>query len=162
MLQEISQQEFLNFQNEWGKAVVNIGTHFLEKTDFKQAAINLVDQFYGYNEASVLFKPTRAQHKQFRLNAQSAVSYFVGNNPEYKEDTGFALQPWINIRFENSGFIYNGDCAVAMGNYFFTDLARQEKQVEYTLGVFRTKEGKLKINLHHSSLPYLHPKHPER
>lgn len=160
MSQEISQKELLNFQNDWGKEVVNIGKHFLGKTDYKQAAIKLVEQFYAYNEASVLFKPTRAQHKQFRLNAESAVSYFIGNNTKYDEDTGFALQPWTKVRFENSGFIYKGDCAISMGNYYFTDLAGQEKQVEYTLGVFRTKEGKLKINLHHSSLPYLHPKHP--
>lgn len=160
MSKKISQKEFLTFQNNWGEALVNIGKLFLEKTDFNLATDELVEQFYGYNEGPVLFKPTRAQHKQFRLNAQSAISYFIGNNTDYDEDTGFALQPWTKVRFENSAFIFKGDCAVAMGNYYFTDIAGQEKQVEYTIGVFRTKEGDLKINLHHSSLPYLHPKHP--
>lgn len=162
MLKQISKEEFLSFQKEWGKAVVDIGKYFLDKKDYKQATIELVEQFYGYHEGQVLFKPTRAQHKQFRLNAQSAISYFIGGDKTYNEDTGFALQPWTKVRFENGGFIFKGNCAVAMGNYYFTDLSGQDKQVEYTLGVFRTKDGTLKINLHHSSLPYLHPKHPKR
>lgn len=160
MSKEISKIEFIAFQNAWGEAVVNVGKHFIAKTDYKQAAVELVEQFYGYKESTVLFKPTRAQHIQFRLTAQSAISYFVGNDTNFGEDTGFALQPWTNVRFENADFVLKENYAVAMGNYYFTDRAGQEKQVEYTLGVFRSETGSLKINLHHSSLPYLHPKHP--
>lgn len=158
-LKEISQNEFLKFQEEWGAAVVNIGKLFIDKKEFKPAAIELVEHFYAYNEKAVLFKPTRAQHQQFRLSAKAAVSYFIGGDTEFDEDTGFALQPWVNVRFENGGFIFEGNSAVAMGNYFFTDIEGKEKQVEYTIGIFRTENGTLKINLHHSSLPYLHPKH---
>lgn len=156
---KISKSEVLGFQQQWGEAVVKVGKLYLEKTDYKKSAIELVKRFYGYQEGKVLFKPTRAQHVQFRVNAKSAVSYFIGNDAEYDEDTGFALQPWTNVRFDNSGFILNEDSAISMGNYFFTDLEGKEKQVEYTIGVFRSRNGSLKINLHHSSLPYLHPKH---
>lgn len=155
----ISKDEVLNFQNLWGDAVVKIGKLYMDKKDYRKATIKLVDQFYGYNEGTVLFKPTRAQHDQFRLNAKSAISYFIGNDPDYAEDTGFALQPWTNVRFKNNGFIFEENHAISMGNYFFTDLNGKEKRVEFTIGVFRTNEGGLKINLHHSSLPYLHPKH---
>jgi len=155
----ISKEEFLAFQKEWGHGVVNIGQLFLEKKDYRKAAIKLVDTFYGYNEGTVLFKPTRAQHNEFRLTAKSAISYFIGNDPEFAEDTGFALQPWTKVRFVNKGFIFTENYAVAMGNYFFTDLKNKEKKVEYTIGIFRSKNDELKINLHHSSIPYLHPKH---
>lgn len=143
----------------WGNAVVKIGKLHLDKKDYKEATIKLVDQFYGYNEGTVLFKPTLAQYNQLRLNAKSAISYFIGNNDEYKEDTGFALQPWTKVRFVNSGFIFGENHAVSMGNYFFTDIAGKDKMVQYTIGIFRTDDGELRINLHHSSLPYLHPKH---
>lgn len=157
MLVGVTKDEVLNFQNLWGDAVVKIGKLYLDKKDYREAAIELVEQFYGYNEGTVLFKPTRAQYNQFRLNAKSAISYFIGNDNEYDEDTGFALQPWTKVRFNNNGFIFGENHAISMGNYFFTDQKGKEKRVEFTIGVFRTKEGGLKMNLHHSSLPYLHP-----
>ena len=43
--------------------------------------------------------------------------------------------------------------AIAMGNYFFTDLKGNEAKVEYTFG-YKLVEGQLKIDLHHSSFPY--------
>jgi hypothetical protein len=44
--------------------------------------------------------------------------------------------------------------AIAMGNYYFTDLNGVETKVEYTFGYLRNSRGKLKIDVHHSSLPY--------
>ena len=41
-----------------------------------------------------------------------------------------------------------------MGNYFFTGPDGSDTKVEYTFGYVRGDDGKLKINLHHSSLPY--------
>lgn len=159
MVAGITKNEILDFQNSWGDALVKIGQLYLNKKDCQQAAIALVDQFYGYNEGTVLFKPTRAQYNKFRLSAKGAIAYFIGNDTDFDEDTGFALQPWTKVVFKNSGFIFGEAHAVSMGNYFFTDIEGKEKMVEYTIGVFRTDEGALKINLHHSSLPYLHPKH---
>ena len=154
MMDKISKEEVLNFQNDWGNAVVGVGKLYLEKKDYKEAAARLVERFYGYNEGPVLFKPTRAADIQFRGTREGAVSYFVGDNKHFDEDTGFALQPWTSVRFENSGFVLNADSAVAMGNYFFKTLEGDEKKVEYTMGVFRAGGGELKMNLHHSSMPF--------
>ena len=156
MMEKISKDEFLKFQNAWGKAVVGVGNLFQEKGDYKAAAVRLVEEFYGYNEGIVLFKPTRAAFKQFRDTKEGAISYFVGGNQNFEEDGGFALQPWTNVRFENSEIILNADSAIAMGNYFFKDLKGDEKKVEYTMGVCKSKDGRLKMNLHHSSLPFVH------
>ncbi len=59
------------------------------------------------------------------------------------------------VRFENSGTIIDSDSAISMGNYYFTDTnTGKETKVEYTFGYKKDKDGKLRINLHHSSLPY--------
>ena len=46
---------------------------------------------------------------------------------------------------------------MAMGNYFFTGPDGKEVKVEYTFGYVKDSAGNLKINLHHSSLPYAPP-----
>ena len=40
-----------------------------------------------------------------------------------------------------------------MGNYFFTDQRGVETKVEYTFGYIQDEEGRLRIQLHHSSIP---------
>merc|ERR1712087_291408 len=42
---------------------------------------------------------------------------------------------------------------MAMGNYYFTNSAGETK-VEYTFGYFLDAAGNLRINAHHSALPY--------
>ena len=82
------------------------------------------------------------------------MSYFVGGNGEYPEDKGFAIHPWTKVRFENAATFLHGDYAVAIGNYFFTQTDGTEVKVEYTFGYIKHENGNLKINLHHSSLPF--------
>jgi hypothetical protein len=150
----IQKNDIIEAQKLWGDAIVKIGQAFREKKVVKTLAENAVGEFYGYGLGPVLFKPTKASEKQFRLTFESAVSYFVGSNPNFPEDKGFALQPWKSVRFENAGFVISPDIAFAMGNYFFTDYDGVETKVEYTLGYQRAQNGKLKIVLHHSSIPY--------
>jgi hypothetical protein len=138
----------------WSEWAVKIGKTFLDGGDYFHQARQMIYLLYGYNEGVVLFKPTKAKEEQFRLDAESAVSYMIGGNDKYPEDHGFLLKPWINVRFENAGYIFREDYAITMGNYFFMNLKREEIKVEYTLGYFRSVDGSLKINLHHSSLPY--------
>ena len=154
MATQIGIQEIERAQQVWAAKITEIGKAFLKKQDYRKVTKNMVDELYGYQNGTVLFKPTRAQEKQFRLNIESALSYFIGDNPEYPEDEGFALQPWQSVRFENAGFILKENFAVAMGNYFFTDYEGKEVKVEYTIGYYRSTHGNLKINLHHSSLPF--------
>ena len=70
------------------------------------------------------------------------------------EDKGFAIQPWTKVRFDNTDFILEDNRAIAMGNYFFTDLDGNEAKVEYTFG-YKLVDGVLKIDLHHSSFPFV-------
>jgi len=63
------------------------------------------------------------------------------------------MAPWVNVRFENLNFILEENRAIVMGNYYFRALDNTEVKVEYTFG-YKLVSGKLKIDLHHSSIPY--------
>ena len=150
----ISKENVLDAQSQWGEGIVRIGADFIEKNDFTATARNHIENLYAYDISPVLFKPTKAAQDQFRSNKESALSYFVATNGVCAEDKGFAIQPWTKVRFENSEIITHGETAVAMGNYFFTDLEGNEVKVEYTFGYILDQEGKLRINVHHSSVPF--------
>jgi len=151
---EITENEIIEAQKMWGDGVVNIGSVYSSGGDYKDAATHHVDALYAYQLATVLFAPTKAAHVQFRLTREGAISYFAGGNNNFPEDKGFALAPWTKVRFENAGTSLHGDYAVALGNYYFTPKDGKEIKVEYTFGYFKDDDGKLRINLHHSTLPY--------
>ncbi len=150
----ITKEEVAQAQKVWGAGIVAIGKAFTDKGDYVKAAENHLDTLYAFEAGTVLFKPTKAADLQFRPDREGALSYFVGGNDKYGEDHGFAIHPWTKVRFENFATYIHGDYAVAMGNYFFTQTDGAEVKVEYTFGYFKDDNGNLKINLHHSSLPF--------
>lgn len=155
-LQCITEKEVIAAQIAWGEGIVKIGEVYSAGGDYRQAAIDHIDHFYAYDESLVLFKPTLASVEQFRPSFDGALSYFVGGNPSYPEDKGFAITPWSSVRWQNAG-ITNNICnmAVAMGNYYFTPAnGGEETKVEYTIGYIRDAEGQLKMTVHKSTIPY--------
>ena len=151
---DITKDEVIAAQQEWAKGIVNIGKAFVDKKDYEAAAREHISNLYAYEQGSVLFKPTKVSQKQFRGTFDEALSYFVATNGVCPEDKGFALTPWTAVRFENADFVLDGSIALAMGNYYFTDSNGNETKVEYTFGYIKDSSGKLRINLHHSSLPF--------
>lgn len=150
----ITQQEVENVQKTWGEGVVQIGALQSDRKECETYTQNFVDKLYDFDSKEVLFKPTKAAVKQFRINKEGAISYFIGSNSKYDEDKGFALQPWTKVRFENAAIILEENRVLAMGNYFFTGLDGVETKVEYTFGYSKKSNGELKIDVHHSSLPF--------
>ncbi|GAA4039853.1 phosphoribosyl-AMP cyclohydrolase [Parerythrobacter jejuensis] len=149
----ITAEEVTAAQQGWGEGIVNIGSVFTADGDFRQAATDHINTFYGYEDGmEILFKPTLAAEDQFRGTFDEALSYFVGT--EGTEDGGFAIAPYTAVRWENEGTILDGDSAMAMGNYYFTGTDGNETKVEYTFGYTKNDDGDLVINLHHSSLPF--------
>ncbi|MGK0363522.1 MAG: hypothetical protein ACI85O_000567 [Saprospiraceae bacterium] len=141
-------------QNEWGAGVVKIGSLKNNRTECKTFASNFLGKLYAFETGQVLFKPTKCAEEQFRPTKMKALSYFIaGENRACKEDKGFAINPWTKVRFENTGFILEEKRAIAMGNYFFTDLDGNEAKVEFTFG-YKLVDDSLKIDLHHSSFPF--------
>jgi len=153
----ISKEQVLEAQNQWGNGVVKIGSLKENRSECEAFASEFLDARYAFEKGSVLFKPTKCAIQQFRPSKPEALSYFIaGENRACNEDKGFAIQPWTKVRFENAGFILEENRAIAMGNYFFTDLDGNEAKVEYTFG-YKLIDGVLKIDLHHSSFPFPDP-----
>jgi len=150
----IKEAEVLSAQKKWGEGIVEIGKVAGNPAEATKKAESVISTLYGYKTGPVLFKPTKAAAIPFRLDPAAALSYFVSGNAAFPEDKGFALKPWTGVRFENNGVLLEGTTALAQGNYFFTDTDGKETKVEYTFGYFRDSEGQLRINLHHSSLPF--------
>ena len=149
----ITKQEVEAAQASWGAGIIRIGKAHSEGGDYVGAAQEHLKTLYGYHLGDVVFKPTLAAEAQFRNDVEGALSYFVGGNEKYAEDGGFAIKGWTNVRFENSDVIIDGNTALAMGNYFFTAPDGAEVKVEYTFGYIEDEKGKLRIQLHHSSMP---------
>lgn len=148
----LTQAEVTDLQTAWGEGIVNIGTIHTDGGDYRAAASEHIETFYAFGEGEVLFKPTLAAEDQFRGTFDEALSYFVGG--DIAEDGGFAIAPYTAVRWENEGTILNGDTAMSMGNYFFTQTDGSEVKVEYTFGYEMMEDGAAKIVLHHSSLPF--------
>ena len=150
----ITKEELKKIQNTWGEGVVKIGSLKHNRIECEKFTSEFLDNLYAFEMGDVLFKPTKCAIEQFRPTKSEALSYFIaGDDRACDEDKGFAIQPWTKVRFENSGFILEEERALSMGNYFFTDLNGDEAKVEYTFG-YKLIDGKLKIDLHHSSFPY--------
>ncbi|MDG1709918.1 MAG: hypothetical protein P8H05_01890 [Schleiferiaceae bacterium] len=152
----IIEKDVIQAQKLWGAGVVKIGSLKEQRSNCEDFTSAFLDDLYAFELGAVLFKPTKCEVEQFRPSKADALSYFIaGDNRACNEDKGFAIQPWTNVRFENSNFILEDNRAIAMGNYFFTDLDDNEAKVEYTFG-YKLVNQKLKIDLHHSSFPYSH------
>lgn len=149
-----TEQEVVQAQEAWGNGIVKIGSLKEDREATTKAAQEHLDTLYAFDLGEVLFKPTKCAVAQFRIDKVSALSYFIGGNSDYAEDHGFAINPWTAVRFENAAIILEENRAIAMGNYWFTDLDGNETKVEYTFGYKKDDAGNIKIDLHHSSLPF--------
>merc|ERR1712178_308919 len=157
----ISEEEVQDAQAAWANAIQNISKTYLDAGDYVAAAADAAGELYGYGHSKVLFKPTKAAEAQFRPSASDAMSYFVGHEAVvdgHAEDSGFAInggKGWSDVKFENHQTKLTGDVAIAMGNYHFTCAETGSKtKVEYTFGYKKGEDDKLRIFLHHSSVPF--------
>ena len=148
----ITEAEVAAIQQAWGEGIVAIGAAYTAGEDYSAAATAHIEHFYAYGAHPVLFKPTLAAEDQFRGSFDEALSYFVGGSIE--EDTGFAIAPYTNVRWENEATFIDSDSAMAMGNYYFTRTDGSDVKVEYSFGYVRGEDGALQIVPHHSSLPF--------
>ena len=153
----ISEADVLAAQGAWCNALVAINRAGEEKghAAARQLAGEVLDAAYGYNLGPVLFKPTLAAPPQtFRTTRDGALAYFVGGDPAFKDDTGFALKGWTACRAENAALHINGDVATSMGNVILTNKAGELTPVDKPWTFKKGDDGKLRIVVHHSSLPY--------
>lgn len=147
-------------QQAWCNALVKIGQLKEEGGDYKAFANEVLSTAYNYDSGKVFFKPTLAYGDQtFRNDKKGALAYFIGGDPDYPNDKGFALTPWVKARYDNAGAnnegiqIY-GSIAITMGNVWVTGKDGKEVMVDKTWVFKKGKDGKLRIIVHKSSLPF--------
>ncbi|MCM0594517.1 MAG: metal-independent carbonic anhydrase [Gloeotrichia echinulata DVL01] len=153
----ITESEVLAAQKAWGEALVAISITYETKgiKAAKALAEKVIDEAYGYQFGTVLFKPTLTVAPQtFRTTRAGALAYFVGNDPNFPMDKGFALKGWRKVEVKNAGVFISGNTATTMGNVMITDKDGKITTVDKTWQFFKDDNGKLRIILHHSSLPY--------
>ncbi len=156
----LTYKEVNEAQSAWCSALVQIGKLKATGGDYRGYAETVLSEAYNYDHGKVFFKPTLAYGPQtFRNDKKGALAYFVGGDPTYPNDKGFALKPWTKCRFENTGGdtqgiqIY-GSIAITMGNVWVTDKAGKETMVDKTWVFRKGKDGKLRIIVHKSALPF--------
>lgn len=153
----ITEAQVLAAQKAWGRALVQISSDFasggLARATATASAV--IDAAYGYQMGPVLFKPTltTAPHT-FRTTREGALAYFVGNNPAFPNDRGFALKGWTDVEVRNAAVLIHGDVAKTMGNVTLTNRDGSRTTVDKTWGFRLDPQGNLRIVLHHSSLPF--------
>ncbi len=142
-------------QDAWGDGLIKIGAAKANGGDPKAAALEMLTTLYDYPDGKVLFKPTLTHGKNtFRPSLEGALSYFVGGNPDYPEDSGFALKGWVASEEVINSFIVYGDVVIVMGNVTLTDADGEKVTVDKTFAYRLDEEGNLRIITHHSSLPF--------
>lgn len=158
--QSISYNEIRQALRDWCDGIIEIGKVYTEGGDFRAKAMEVIEANYAFSHVqgpnSLLFKPTLAREHNFRSQFDEFLSYFVGDG-KYSEDMGFAIKPWTKIRYDMHGTYITDTTATVSGLYWFTDKATDtETKVEYTFQFIRVDKpaNKLKIVLHHSSLPF--------
>jgi hypothetical protein len=159
----VTYEEVNAAQQAWCDALVKIGQIKEQGGDYRAYANQVLSEAYNYDYGKVFFKPTLAYGDQtFRNDKKGALAYFVGGDPDYPNDKGFALTPWVSARYDNAGDknqgiqIY-GSVAITMGNVWVKDKTGKEVMVDKTWVFRKGKDGKLRIIVHKSALPYTPP-----
>lgn len=153
----ITEDDLLAARITWGNEKIAISKAFAEGgiDAARAAALAHLDQNYGYAMGPVLFKPTMASGEQtFRPTKAGALAYFCGHSDEYPLDAGFAIRGWQSMDSVTSASFIDGDVAMWMGWVSLTDAEGQVTTVDKSFGYKRDTDGRLRIVLHHSSLPY--------
>jgi hypothetical protein len=146
-------------QKAWCDGLVKIGKVHKAGGAYKAVASRLIDDLYDYKEGKVFFKPTLAFGKNsFRPTKEGALAYFVGGNKDFPKDTGFALKHWVKVRYDNNaaenGIQIHGDIAITMGNVYLTNAKGKEVKVDKTFVFRKCSDGKLRLCVHKSALPF--------
>jgi hypothetical protein len=153
----ITESEVAAAQKGWCQALLDISAANTGggQPAAKALAEKVIDSAYGYQLGAVLFKPTLTVAPQtFRVTRQGALAYFVGGDPAFPKDTGFALKGWTGCEVKNSGVFIAGDSASTLGHVMFTGKDGKVTTVDKTWTFVKDDAGKLRIMVHHSSLPY--------
>ena len=144
-------------RRDWGLGILNISEAY-ESSGIDKARIvanEFLDNLYGFEFGPILFKPTLSGgSKTFRPSKEGALSYFIGENPNYPNDTGFGIKYWRKVDSDTSAIFIEENIAMWIGWVTLVNNNGDEVKVDKSWGYRKDDNGRLKIVLHHSSLPF--------
>ena len=139
----------------WCDNVIITGKVYTDD-DVKVQANQVLSDNYDYDNGKVLFKPTLTFDKQtFRSTKESALSYFIVNNKNFPNDSGFKLKPWIKVWFTDEDFILDDNLAIVQCNVSLIGANGDQIMVNKSFVFKIWDDGRIRIILHHSSLPFV-------
>lgn len=153
----ITEDQLAQARKAWGDGLIAIAKDYEQGgiDAARQTASDILDAAYGYDLGPVLFKPTLSGGpKTFRTTKKGALSYFVGHDPDYPNDTGFGIKGWREVTSETAAFFCDGDVGMWMGWVIMTDKDGAVTKVDKSFGYRLDANGQLRIVLHHSSIPF--------
>jgi hypothetical protein len=153
----ITEAQVLQAQQGWCKGLLAISEAYASGgfAKAKATANQVLDQAYAYQYGPVAFKPTLTVAPQtFRSTKAGALAYFVGGDPNFPNDKGFAIKPWKTCAVRNQVIQLHGMFATTMGNVDLTNDKGAVTTVDKTWSFIREPDGSIRIVLHHSSLPF--------
>lgn len=153
----ITKTEVLDAQRAWCAALVDISKAYETggQSAAKALAEKVIDSAYAYDKGGVLFKPTLTVNPQtVRTTRAGALAYFVGGDPEFPNDKGFALKGWTSCVAEDNAIIILGETATSLGKVRITNKDGAVVTVDKTWQYVKDQDNNLRIVVHHSSLEY--------
>ena len=154
----VTELEIFKALGDWGDSLIAISLAYEDSglNAARAIAEKTLDRLYGFELGPVLFKPTLSGGLQtFRPTKTGALSYFIGHDPEYPDDSGFGIKFWRSVKPETSATFIQNNVAMWMGWVTFRDINGKTPKVDKSWGYKLDDQGKLRIILHHSSLPYI-------
>lgn len=144
-------------RHDWGLGILKISETY-ENSGIDKARVvanEFLDNLYGFEFGPILFKPTLSGgSKTFRPSKEGALSYFIGENPNFPNDTGFGIKYWRKVDSDTSAIFIEENVAMWIGWVTLVNNNGDEVKVDKSWGYRKDDNGRLKIVLHHSSLPY--------
>ncbi|MBD1420972.1 hypothetical protein [Sphingobacterium chuzhouense] len=154
-IKQFNEEMVIDTLQRWCDNVVLIGKVHAEGGDVAAAADKVLSDNYDYDHGKVLFKPTLAFGPQtFRPTKEGALAYFIGENSNFPYDKGFKLKPWVKVWFNKLDYILHGDIAIVQCNVHFIGDDDSHIFVNKSFVFKICDDGKIRIVLHQSSLPY--------
>lgn len=151
----ITEQCLIEAQQGWIAGLLSISAAHRDSGDYRAAAKNVLHNGYNFQAGPVLFKPTLTHGEQtFRTSFDGALAYFVGGDPAFPNDNGFALKDWVSVHPRNVAFFIEGNTGITMGHFTLVNGAGDEVTVEKTFGFRRADCQNLRIVLHKSTIPF--------
>jgi len=152
---QFTKEMVINTLQLWCDNIVTAGKVHSQQGDVKSLAEKVLTDNYDYDNGKVLFKPTLAFGTQtFRPTKEGALTYFVGMNDSFPNDHGFLLKPWIKVWFTDEDFILSEYLAIVQCNIHFIAADNSQIYVNKSFVFKICDDGRIRIILHQSSLPY--------